>query len=134
MPIPYCPLLTVITYRVSLTKAQANVDQRIISGKKILEFAGTIQVANDLPSDWRYLNESYRFVIFFARLSVETILTISCSSGQWEDAGDDYDEDSDTSSIVSKSASEYSDSDSGSGDEVQWEYDMERERRECVIQ
>jgi len=73
---------------------------------RILAFARTIQVEGDLPSDWRYMNES-------------------SSSGQWEDAADGYDYDSDTLSIVSKSASEYSDSDYSSGDEANWEYDRD---------
>ncbi|KAJ6039474.1 hypothetical protein N7444_008379 [Penicillium canescens] len=65
--------------------------------QKIKRYAHTIQVADDLPPDWRDLNESY--------------------SEHWEDTVDGDEDESETSSIVSKSASEYSDSDYTSGDE-----------------
>ncbi|KAJ6128017.1 amidoligase enzyme-domain-containing protein [Penicillium samsonianum] len=66
--------------------------------RKVRKYARTIHVADDLPPDWHDLNESY-------------------SSGHWEDTVDSDEDESETSSIVSKGASQYWDSDYLSGDE-----------------
>ncbi|KAJ5418404.1 amidoligase enzyme-domain-containing protein [Penicillium crustosum] len=82
-------------------KSPSNRPQTDYFWQKIERYARTIQVAGDLPPDWRDLNESY-------------------SSEHWEDTGDtdsDMDEDkSDTSSTESTSSSESSDSDSSDSD------------------
>ncbi|KAJ6015342.1 amidoligase enzyme-domain-containing protein [Penicillium herquei] len=113
-PSPTSRPLTVIVKQRFPKKDPTERPQTDYFWRKIIKYARTIYVADDLPPNWQSLNESY-------------------SSEQWEDTGDsDYDE-SDTLSIISKGDSAYSDSNFSSSDERQWMVDMEEESRGCVI-